>query len=71
MEVKMKHPKYELKKSRCGKFFFSLTANNGRVIASSDIFYCKESALAGIQLIRDSIADAVIEDMTELQTKDA
>jgi uncharacterized protein len=44
--------KYELKKSKNGKFFFNLLAGNGQIILSSEMYETKSSALNGIESVR-------------------
>jgi uncharacterized protein YegP (UPF0339 family) len=44
------HPKFELKKSKDGQFYFNLTATNGQVIATSEMYTTKKSAQTGFTL---------------------
>ena len=57
----MKHPKFELKKTKNGDFYFNLTAGNGQVIASSQMYKSKVSAKKGIKCVQANVAVAVIE----------
>lgn len=44
--------KFELKKSKNGKFHFNLLAGNGQVILSSEMYEAKASALNGIESVK-------------------
>jgi uncharacterized protein YegP (UPF0339 family) len=44
--------KFELKKSKSGKFMFNLKAGNGQVILSSELYQAKESAVKGIESVK-------------------
>ena len=57
--------KFVLEKGSTGKFHFSLHAANGQVIATSQHYESKESALKGIESVRHNAADAVVEDKTQ------
>jgi uncharacterized protein YegP (UPF0339 family) len=57
--------KFVLEKSRTGRFHFNLHAANGQVIATSEYYESKESALKGIESVKHNAADATIEDKTE------
>ena len=50
--------KFELKKSKTGKFFFNLLASNGQVILSSEMYEAKASAVNGIESVKKNGADA-------------
>ena len=49
--------KFELKKSRDDKYFFSLLAGNGQTILSSEMYDSKASAQAGIESVKKNAAD--------------
>ena len=49
--------KFELRKSRDDKFFFSLLAANGQTILASEMYDTKAGALAGIESVRKNAAD--------------
>lgn len=49
--------KFELKKSKNDKYFFSLLAGNGQIILSSEMYETKASALGGIESVRKNAAD--------------
>jgi len=57
--------KFVLEKGSTGKFHFNLHAANGQVIATSQHYESKESALKGIESVRHNAADAAVEDQTE------
>ena len=57
--------KFVLKKGSTGKFHFNLLASNGQVIATSEAYERKQSALAGIESVKKNAPDAEIEDQTE------
>jgi uncharacterized protein len=57
--------KFVLEKGSTGKFHFNLHAANGQVIATSQHYESKESALHGIESVRHNAADAAVEDKTE------
>ena len=57
--------KFVLKKGSTGKFHFNLHAANGQVIATSQHYESKESALNGIESVRRNATDAPVEDKTE------
>ncbi|MES2364186.1 MAG: YegP family protein [Pseudomonadota bacterium] len=44
--------KFELKKSKNDKYFFSLLAGNGQIILSSEMYEAKASALNGIESVK-------------------
>lgn len=44
--------KFELKKSKNDKYFFSLLAGNGQTILASEMYDTKASALAGIESVK-------------------
>ena len=57
--------KFFLEKGSAGKFHFNLHAANGQVIATSQHYESKESALHGIDSVKRNAPDAEIEDNTE------
>ena len=44
--------KFEIKKPKNDKYFFSLLAGNGQAILSSEIYEAKASALNGIESVK-------------------
>lgn len=49
--------KFELKKSKNNKYFFSLLASNGQTILGSEMYEAKASALNGIESVKSNAAD--------------
>lgn len=60
----MSHPKFTINKTRNGQFFFNLTAKNGQVIASSEMYKTKRSCQNGIYSVQENAPVADIEDKT-------
>ena len=56
--------KFVVKKGTTGKFRFNLLSTNGQVVATSEAYNSKASAMGGIRAVRSLAADAVIEDQT-------
>ena len=56
--------KFVVKKGTTGKFRFSLLSTNGQVVASSEAYETKRSALAGIASVQKLAAGATIVDTT-------
>ena len=56
--------KFELYKDMAGKFRYRLKASNGNVLASSDGYDTKRSAMNGIKSLRKNATDAEIDDRT-------
>ncbi|MGO8882514.1 MAG: YegP family protein [Streptosporangiaceae bacterium] len=57
--------KFVLKKGASGKFHFNLVASNGQVIATSEAYERKQSALEGIESVKHNAPDAAVDDQTE------
>ena len=49
--------RFELKKSKNDKFFFSLLADNGQTILSSEMYEAKASAVNGIESVKKNATD--------------
>lgn len=58
------HPKFELKKSKNNKFFFNLTAKNGQVLATSELYSTKSAAENGIRSAKENAPLADLDDQT-------
>ena len=58
--VKVKHPKFELYTDKAGEFRFRLKATNGEIIATSEGYKTKASALNGIESVKKNAPDAEI-----------
>jgi uncharacterized protein YegP (UPF0339 family) len=56
--------KFVLKKSSNGKYHFNLVATNGQVIASSEMYERKASALNGIESVQKNAPGAEVDDQT-------
>ena len=56
--------KFVVKKGSTGKFRFSLLSTNGQIVATSEAYNTKASAMGGIRSVKKMAADAEIEDQT-------
>ena len=56
--------KFVLKKGSSGKFHFNLLAGNGQVIATSEAYESKQSAMNGIHSVKENAAGADVDDQT-------
>ncbi len=56
--------KFVLKKGSSGKYHFNLLAGNGQVIASSESYERKQSALNGIKSVQENAPGAELDDQT-------
>lgn len=59
------HPKFELKNAKDGSFYFNLTAVNGQVIATSEMYTTKAAAENGIASVQENAPKAGTEDQTD------
>jgi uncharacterized protein len=57
--------KFVLNKGSTGKFRFNLVATNGQVIASSESYESKASAINGIESVKRNAPNAEIDDQTD------
>jgi uncharacterized protein len=57
--------KFVLKKGSTGKFRFNLVAINGQIIATSEAYESKASAINGIESVRRNAPNAEIDDRTD------
>jgi uncharacterized protein len=57
--------KFVLKKGSSGKYHFNLVASNGQVIATSEAYERKQSALNGIESVKNNAPGAEVDDQTE------
>ena len=55
-----KHPKFELYTDKAGEYRFRLKARNGEVIAVSEGYKSKESALNGIESVKKNAPEAEV-----------
>ncbi|HEV2536020.1 MAG TPA: YegP family protein [Streptosporangiaceae bacterium] len=56
--------KFVLKKGSGGKYHFNLVASNGQVIATSETYERKQSALNGIESVKNNAPGAEVDDQT-------
>jgi uncharacterized protein YegP (UPF0339 family) len=56
--------RYECKETQSGKFHFVLTAPNGRVIGTSQMYASAQTCKKGIDAVKRAAADAGVEDTT-------
>jgi uncharacterized protein YegP (UPF0339 family) len=56
--------KFVVKKGPTGKFRFNLVSTNGQVVATSEAYNSKASAMTGIRAVKSLAADADVEDQT-------
>ena len=56
--------KFVLKKGSTGKYRFNLVAGNRQIIATSEAYERKDSALNGIESVKSNAPGAEIEDQT-------
>jgi hypothetical protein len=57
--------KFVLKKGTSGKFHFNLVAGNGQVIATSEAYENRQSALNGIDSVKANAPGAEVDDQTK------
>jgi len=63
--------KFQLKKGSTGKFRFTLLSTNGQVVATSQAYERKATAMAGIRSVQKIVGTADVEDTTTKQWADA
>ena len=56
--------KFVIKKGPTGKFRFNLVSTNGQVVAGSEAYDSKASAMGGVRSVKKIAADAEVEDQT-------
>ena len=57
--------KFEIKKSSTGQFRFNLVASNGQVVASSETYSRRQSALDTIASIKKNVRIANVNDLSD------
>jgi uncharacterized protein len=57
--------KFEVKKDKRGEYRFHLKAGNGEIIATSEGYKTKASALNGIESVQKNAPGAKVVDLTE------
>jgi uncharacterized protein YegP (UPF0339 family) len=55
-----KHPKFEVYLDKAGEYRFRLKAKNGEIIATSEGYKAKSSALNGIESVKKNAPDAAV-----------
>jgi len=53
-----------VKKGLTGEFRLNLLSTNGQVVATSEAYNSKASAMGGVRVVKSLAADAVVEDQT-------
>ncbi len=56
--------KFVVKKGSTGKFRFNLVASNGEIIATSEAYNSKASAMKGVESVRKNAPTATVDDQT-------
>ena len=56
------HPKFLVKQAKDGQYYFNLTAKNGQVIASSEMYKTKAACENGIASVKENAPNAEIEE---------
>ena len=57
--------KFEILKDKAGKYRFHLKAANGEIVAASQAYDTKASALNGIESVQKNAPGATVVDLTE------
>lgn len=61
----MAFPKFEIKKSKNGDYYFNLRSKgNGEIIATSEMYSSKQNCINGIAAVKRDAPVAGIEDLT-------
>ena len=60
----MAHPQFTVKTAKDGQFYFNLTAKNGQVIASSEMYTTRAVCENGIASVKENAPKAEINDQT-------
>jgi len=63
--------KFQLRKGTTGKYRFVILSSNGQVVATSEAYERKASALAGIKAIQKIVTTAAVEDTTTKEYAEA
>lgn len=56
--------KFVVKKGSSGKYHFNLVAGNGQIVATSESYESKHSALNGIESVKSNAPSAEVDDQT-------
>lgn len=60
----MAHPAFIIKQAKNGQFYFNLTAKNGQVIASSEMYTTKDACENGIASVKTNAPEAQVDDQS-------
>ena len=60
----MAHPAFIIKQAKDGQFYFNLTAKNGQVIASSEMYTTKAACENGIASVKTNAPTAETDDQS-------
>jgi uncharacterized protein YegP (UPF0339 family) len=61
----MAFPKFEIKKSKSGDYYFNLRSKgSGEVIATSEMYSSKQNCKNGIAAVKRDAPDAEVDDLT-------
>lgn len=60
----MAHPAFVIKQAKDGQFYFNLTAKNGQVIASSEMYTTKAACENGISSVKENAPAADTDDQS-------
>jgi uncharacterized protein YegP (UPF0339 family) len=58
------HVKFQMKKTSNGQFRFNIVASNGQIVATSETYTRKQSALDTIESIKKNAPAASVDDQT-------
>jgi len=58
-------PKFEIRKASNGQYYFVLKAENGKIIATSEMYETKQGCKNGIESVKKNAPIAEVEDKTE------
>ena len=61
----MSHPAFVIKQAKNGQFYFNLTAKNGQVIASSEMYTTKSACENGIESVKENAPAANVDDQSQ------
>ena len=61
----MAHPAFIIKQAKDSQFYFNLTATNGQVIASSEMYTTKAACENGIASVKENAPQAQTDDQSQ------
>jgi hypothetical protein len=65
MSASIPHPKFQIFRDGRGHYRFRLTAPNSEVVVTSEAYATRSGCRHGIRAVRETAAEAGIEDLTE------